>query len=489
MPVDSPHPEYVARKDDWQICRDVCAGEKTVKSARTTYLPLLEGQQSENDPSYVAYLKRALFYPAFDRTVSGLSGLVLRRPAVYTLPGDALPGYLDDITLAGDGSQGVLVKVLGEVLTVGRHGIVVDWSDAQKRPYWTLVETERIVSWAEGRVEGEWLLTSLVLRESVPKPDRDRWSAEVVDQYREFQLTPTGLEVTLWRRAPGDAKELVPTETLRPSRKGEPLRRIPFVSASTRGLAIRPPKPPLLDLAWVNLSHFRTSADLEHGRHFTALPTPYVTGWTGTGDGLKIGAGTAWIIPSEQAKVGMLEFTGQGLKALEVALEQKEKLMATIGGRLLEQAPRAAETAEAVRLRLGGDYASLATVVASISAGLTLAMQWAAWWTGLDAIGDESVEVRLNADFADTRLGAQEVDSLTKLWQAGGISYETLYFNLQTGEIARPGIEASEEKDQIDAEDALAQAAEPPLPEVTDGAVPPQPQPQPQLPDGSGEGY
>jgi hypothetical protein len=39
---------------------------------------------------------------------------------------------------------------------------------------------------------------------------------------------------------------------------------------------------------------------------------------------------------------------------------------------------------------------------------------------------------------------------LVASWQQGAISYDTLYYNLQKGEVARPGITADAERDLID---------------------------------------
>ena len=110
---------------------------------------------------------------------------------------------------------------------------------------------------------------------------------------------------------------------------------------------------PLLDLANVCLSHYRSSADLEHGRHFTALPqvrTSQELIQMNTTKAFMSGQGTAWVIPNEQAKVGFLEFSGQGLGSLERALEQKKKMMAVLGARLLE-GPKGVEAAETARIR------------------------------------------------------------------------------------------------------------------------------------------
>jgi hypothetical protein len=484
MPVDTRHPEFMVWQDRWQRCRDVYGGEDAVKARRTTYLPTLEGQK-ETDASYSTYLQRAMFFPALERTVGGLIGTATRKPPVILAP-TSVNDYIDDLTLVRDNFQAVLIRVLQELLLLGRVGIFVDWNEGLGRPYWTIYGAEQILNWQSERTpDSEIKLTHLVLEERVSAEGRDEFAHEQVTQYRELRLVDGQvLEMRLWRLG-GERKEFVVVDTVVPRRGGTPLSSIPFVFIGPRGVTPPVQKPPLLDLVNLSLSHYRSSADLEHGRHFTALPTPWVTGWAGdtTGSALAIGSGTAWIIPNEQAKIGMLEFTGQGLGALERALESKERAMAVVGARLLEQQPRQAETAEAVRLRQAGEHSVLSTIIGSASAGLTLALQWMSWWTGVDAVGSKDIEIQLSKDFFEARLDAQEITALVGLWQASAISYETLYWNLQQGEWARPGITWEEEKDEIDEEDAFdATNAEPPL-----NAPPGSPVPDAEDEDDAGE--
>jgi hypothetical protein len=66
-------------------------------------------------------------------------------------------------------------------------------------------------------------------------------------------------------------------------------------------------------------------ADLEHGAHFTGLPTPIITGHNlGEDETFSIGSTTAWVLPNEYTDVKYLEFTGQGLGALESRLVSKD---------------------------------------------------------------------------------------------------------------------------------------------------------------------
>jgi len=93
----------------------------------------------------------------------------------------------------------------------------------------------------------------------------------------------------------------------------------------------------------------------------------------------------------------------------------------------------------------------LASIAETISIGLTMLVQWHAQWVGVSAPESE-LKVGLNKDFFGLPLSPTEIAELVRTWQAGGISYETLYYNLQQGEITRPGITADDEKTQIELE-------------------------------------
>ena len=460
MPIDTPHGQYTFYAPAWERCRDLVGGEDIVKSRKTKYLPLLEGQGTEEDVGYKGYLSRAMFFPALERTIAGLTGTILRKPPTIVAP-PSVTSFLDDLLLSRDTLQGALLYVLGELLTVGRIGIFTDWNADLLRPYWTEYEAESIINWSEVKDQGQRRLEWVVLKEIQPVSDAgDRYKVGTEVRYREVFTDGVGEArktwSRLWMKPPkGDKWVAAPPTPL--MRRGTALTTIPFTCLGPRRVQMDVAKPPLIDLANLNLSHYRTSADLEHGRHFVALPTPWITGWAGNADGspLKIGSGTAWTIPSENAKIGMLEFEGAGLESLRNALLDKEKNMAVIGARLLEEQPKAAETAEAVRLRQAGEHSVLAVMTGAASTGLTLALQWFAFWLGTSPEAMKKVSFELSKDFFAARLSAQDAQALIQAWQAEAISYETLYWNLQNGEWARPGIDWEEEKEQIDEESAL----------------------------------
>lgn len=126
---------------------------------------------------YRAYLARALFYNATQRTIDGLRGLMFRKPPLVTAP-PGLADILDDITGFGESLQAVAETIATEVLTVGRSGVLVDFPAAApgpisraeaeasgRRPFWVLYGAEDIVNWRIGRVAGRAALTRVTLAE------------------------------------------------------------------------------------------------------------------------------------------------------------------------------------------------------------------------------------------------------------------------------------------------------------------------------------
>lgn len=186
---------------------------------------------------------------------------------------------------------------------MGRQGILIDRTE--DRAYLSGYTTEQITNWMDDTV---------ILKETYVAHDlNDYYSMTYEVQYRELMIDEDGKYlVRIWREVQGWSvwNEIYPTKV------GQSLDKIPFVALSGNELNLNPTQPPLMSLVDTNLSMYRTSADLEHGRHFTALPTPYVTGIDGDSE-LKIGSGSAWILPDSSSKAGYLEFTGQGLQALE----------------------------------------------------------------------------------------------------------------------------------------------------------------------------
>lgn len=445
MPVTDTHPQYDANESDWTMCRDAADGSRAVKARGDRYLPQLVGQ---DEKEYAAYKMRALWYGATGRTIQGLGGSAFRKPPTVDVP-ETIKPHLNDITLTGVPFEAFAKTAMQEVLKVGRYGVLVEMAKEEnpvQRPRWVGYYAEDIINWATAKVGDEIVLTLVVLREDRRIEETDPFSHNTETQYRVLRLVNGSYVIEIYRQQDRTKEAaFVVVETITPTFRGQALPYIPFTFISPCDTTPTVEKPPLLDLVDVNLSHYRSSADLEHGMHYTALPTPWVAGFPET-TVLKIGSSVAWVSSDVNAKADMLEFKGDGLGTLERAMTRKESLMAVLGARMLEERKPAVEAADTHRIRGAGEYSVLASLAASVGLAMKKAMVWHVQWAGSETT---SVSVEFNKDFYDVRMNPQELAELMKAWQSGAISQDTLYWNMERGELTRPGVTLEQERQAI----------------------------------------
>jgi len=453
--VSTTHNSYDAMVDVWKQCRDNSKGQRAVHAAGVTYLPKLIDQ---TDSAYNGYKQRATFYNAYYRTITGLKGMLFKEDPQPTIPG-MLDPMVEDITLTGVPLKSFSQSVAVEILTVGRVGVFVDhpvvkagttladYNVLNLRPSMSLYRAESIINWRTGNVNNQNILTMVVLREEKKSVDAsDRFTTNNNVQYRVLELVDSRYTVSVY--IVNDKGEDVLLSESVPTINSTPLNYIPFSFISTDDLTSEINEPPLVDLSNVNMSHYRTTADLEHGAHFTGLPTPVVSGYTPAEEGEKlyIGSQSAWVFPDPDAKATYLEFSGQGLASLENLLNRKESQMAILGARMLEVQSKGIEAAETAQIHRKGEESVLAGVAATLSMGITKALTWFAAMAGDST---SVIEYEINTDFLPTGMTPQMLTALVGSWQSGAMSGDALFNNLKDGLLYNPDDTYSDEETKI----------------------------------------
>ena len=467
--IEVTHEGYDKFIADWMDCQSVLNGGRAIKAGGERFLPKPEGMSKA---AYTAYVQRALFYGATGRTVEALTGAVFRREPTVEIQ-KTFEDELEDVTLSGVSFQAIAQDIFSRVLGVGRHGVLIDWSDTNARPYWTRYDATSITNWQTQRIGGKQVLTQVILHEIATTPSSDPFRPDQTEQYRQLKLDALVIDGTdtskasvtyeyhniVWQpktTTDENGREKVEWIVISdkvPERRGESIPFIPFTFFGPGGIDPLPMRPPLIDLVEVNLAHYRVSADHKHALFLTGQPTPWATGVKeGDAEDLKIGSSTAWVFENPDAKVGMLEFTGAGVAAMQGDLQDMQRLMSVLGARLLEAPPTNREAAETVKMRHAGDDAVLQRIASSVGAGLTQVLRQHAWWSGTGEY-DETISAVLSREFFAARMGSQELQALLLTVQAGQISYATFYRQLQLGGIARPGVSEEDEKHAIGADD------------------------------------
>lgn len=446
MPVNSTHNQYAANLGRWQRVRDTITGEDAVKLRASTYLRM---PPAMNFAERVEYAKSALFLPATGRTLDGLTGAIFRKA-----PRVELPGRASDLTDNADGRGTPFVPfakaLTREVVSVGRAGVLVDVPSNGGDPYLSWYAAESIINWREQIVDGKPTLIMVVLREnhSLPK-DGDRFEVETSERFRVIEMArvdgrsqPVAV-VSVFERSRGmrDEYVLVQGPTVL-TRRGAPLDFIPFVFLGPTSLDPGIEQSPLLGLADVNLSHFRTSAEHENALWFAGFPVFTVAGRFADSDGdteLTAGSGVVWQL-EENAQASVLQGSADNVGALTEALDRKQTQMAVLGARLLEPQKAGVESAEAIGLRHRGENSLLASIADTMGRGLSRALSFAAWWMGTVDKPEGGASVILNSDFVEAPMSADQVLKLVAAWQQGGIGAEVLHHNLARGEALPEGM-------------------------------------------------
>lgn len=446
MAVNAKHPEYSKNLTKWQLMRDALAGEV----AKEKYVPKLSDQEAEE---YSAYVGRAEFYNATARTQVALTGLLFAKPPKVELP-EALKTIGENISLDDDTLEALAKNIADECLSVGRCGVLVDLPNVEKadyskleaerlnlRAYATLYKAENIINWKTTKINGSNVTSLVVLAETYAEPMDDEFVDKIKTRYRVLDLHEGYYRQRVFSETKAGNFEVV--SEIYPSANGQKLEYLPFTFFNVNDLKTAVEKPPLLDLAKVNISHFRSEVDLEHGTHFTALPTPYVTGYQGeSSEKLKIGSTAVWVINDPSAKVGFLEFSGAGLSTLENRIAVKEKRMSILGARLLLDEKKTAEATETLQMRKSGENAVLTNVASTISEGIVSFLKDIAFF---ENIAGENLIYEINTDYNLTMIEPQLLAQIIAGIQSGDIPNEVLYDALLKGELMPKTIQSYED--------------------------------------------
>lgn len=454
--VNSTHRDYDRFATKWHRARDVICGQDAMHAAGERYLPKLK---DESDADYKARLKRSDFFNGTWRTIDGLTGMAFRKPPVVELP-TAIEGMAADINLAGMTLDTLAGETVEEVLSVGRIGLLVDHpplpenvkmlskAAAEKRgerPTIKVYPAESIINWKFGRLGNKWALAMVVLKEAEFVPDGE-FAEKQEDRYRVLDLDASGQ----YRQrvfAVVDGKDVQICNDVYPLMNGNPLAYIPFTFVGAGGRADEIDEPPLIDLIDKNVAHYQVNADYRHGLHFTGLPTAIVSGYVpeSSGEKLYIGSQAAWVFPDPGAKASFLEFTGQGLGAIQGALDRIEKQMALLGARMIADESQQAETLGATQIKRSGENSVLSRIVSNVSQALEWALTIFAEWAG--APGE--VKYQINRDFNPTMMDAQQLTALVGAVQAGEVSSRELFDLLQRGDLIAPDKTFEEHQEEV----------------------------------------
>ena len=432
--VDDPNQQWLNMQQFWELPEVIIQGTQEIRSKHRKYLPQ---EERESDLSYDARLSRSVLSPYFIRIERMLAGMLIRKPVQINDTPDVIREALFDIDLGGNDISIFTYELCRQLLRYGHCGCLVDAPSLETeegRPYWSIYTPRDIVGWRTEKKEGRDELVQLRLAEQVLVKD-GLYGVKEVQQIRV--LTPGGFEI---HRKSKEKSDWVIEEEGTTS-----LDYIPFSVAYANKVGYMESRPPMNDIAELNLKHYQIQSDYDNILHISAVPMLSIFGMPPSDSEISAGPGEAFAMPAE-ARIEYIEPSGSSFSAQqdrlkEIASQINELGLAAILGQKLS-----AETASSKAIDRSQSDATMLYIAQQVQDLIDNSLRFHA-----DYLGVESGSCYVNRDFLATRLDPQEIGSLLQLYTAGTISKETLLKMLSQGEVLPDEFDIEEELEATEA--------------------------------------
>ena len=454
--VDSPFVRTRAVIDQmkgWEIMKAVVSGTEYLRENSETFLPL---EPREDYSAYLARVNRAVFTPYTQRLIRAAAGLILRKP--ISVVGDPYwtEVFNKDVDGCGSDLDEYARRLVTCALTYGHSHILVDFpapSNARslaeeralnRRPYWIEVDPTNVYGWRLDREANYGSLTQVRIGEKAVVADGE-FGEKVYDQvrviesgrYRVFRQEQKDQEMEGPFPYPASFDQSDATAEYELVESGDfSLGQIPLVTIYADKKDTMTSRPPLLDIAHLNLAHFQRQADLIHSLHIASQPMLVLEGWDDQTKDMAISVNYA-MATQPGNKVYYVEPASSAFEAQTSEIQELQQQMATLGISTLSQQKFVAESADARRLDRIDTNSMLSMVSMDLESGLQKSYNLAA-----DYLGIEPPEIKISRDFDLQRLIGQDIAAMGQLFQDQIIDREEFRDMLVQGEILPMSAEA-----------------------------------------------
>jgi hypothetical protein len=414
--VQDANTAWYAQEPHWLLIEDLLQGTYGMRRKHRRYLPQ---EPRELDESYDNRLARSVVPPYYQRLERMMAGMLTRKPVRLDETDDAIREQLFDVDLQGNDLNVWVYETARKMVRYGHIGCLVDAPADGGRPYWVTYTPRQILGWRSEQREGQQRLTQLRLLESVVAPDGE-FGEKAVEQVR--LLTPG--EYRLYQRKDDGDFRVVDEGTTS-------LQEIPFSVAYANRQGFMESRPPLEDIAELNLKAYQVQSDLDNQLHISAVPMLAFYGFPSSAEEVSAGPGEALAFPAE-GRAEYIEPGGSSFQYQFQRIEQLEKQINELGLAAVLGQKLTAETAEAKQIDRSQGDSTMMVIAQNMQDMIDNCLQYHAQYLGTNANAGSSY---VNRDFLGSRLEPADVGSLLQLYTAGTISKETLLRELAEGDV------------------------------------------------------
>lgn len=324
---------------DWHPVRSLLGGTRAMRKAGTDFLPK---EEAESEKSYKNRLGRSFLYAGLKNAVAELTSKPFQKP-VEVKPGlGPILSRLEKSTdRLGTSLTNLFRRALSEKIAFGKYHILVDSpsdqpsnaADEEKRdlrPYFVFVPADAVIGWKTKIIDSREILVDVRILETL--------SIDVgMVQQREERIRRWFLEFDEkdnvvkagWEIYRSDAHKNWTLE----SSGDNPLKEIPLVVDYAHCESMMVARPPLQEIADLNIAHWQSSSDQRNILRFARAPIIWRSGVAAEekNDPIVVGAGASFASTVAGATMNFVEHSGSAVEsgAKDLAdLEQKMRVLA-----------------------------------------------------------------------------------------------------------------------------------------------------------------
>lgn len=427
-----------AMRPDWQLVDALMGGTRAMREAGQAYLPMWPAEEKD---AYANRVAMSTLLPAYAETIQNMTGRVFADPIVISEDVPArIAAYAQDIDNQGNNLQVWSQSLFSAGLAYGLCHVLTEYpkatgvatqADAQAaglRPYAVVIHPLQVIGW---KSQGN-KLSQFWYAESVTEDD-GAFDVKTVKQIRV--LTPGA-----W-------------ETYRKGKDGEwqlhdygitSLEIIPLATFYTKRTGYMAAKPPLLELAHLNVKHWQSQSDQDNILHVARVPMLAISGIDDNEWQLKVGTSNATKLPTG-GDMKWVEHSGAAIGAGRDSLSDLVEDMRMAGAKLLAKEKQATKTATQAEEEAATELSPLETMAGQLEDCIDQVMQHFALYLGEQAGGHVQVNGNFDTDYA------QEVTMplLLNMAAQGKLSDETLFAEYKRRGVLADDLDWEEESQRI----------------------------------------
>lgn len=423
--------DYQAMIGYWRMVDDIMGGAKAMRAAKTRYLPRFEAEDTKD---YDRRVEVAPFTPLYDGAFRNLASKPFNKEVRI---GEDAPEILKELVEDIDGA-GNHMHVMAREVFKGGINYACDWllvdhtavpagvtlGDERAmgaRPYWVRIPAKQMLAVYEGVIDGATVYTHARIAET--ETVRNGFEEKTFERVRELNHDESGARWTLWEKQ--ESGWAVIDEGV------FSIGLIPLVAFFTgeregNGFAVR---PPLRDLAYMQVTEFQMEANLAYVQTNTAFPTHVFQGVDAPGGEdarTPVGPREVLFFPmadgnGQYGDYKQVEPSGTAAESLRKDLEDFRREMREAGMQpLLPHSGNLTATATAV----AEAKAHSAVEAWALALKDTLEQAWVYTCMWLSIPEEQAPDVIVNTDFAVGEKSVEEMAAIDKMYERELVSGE-----------------------------------------------------------------